>query len=395
MFREGPQEISLVKLDPSGQVKINNSSSNGPEADNQGSNFETVRGDVLVKGGKWYYEVKLSTNGRIHIGWCTPKCQISSSSFSGLGQDTASWSYDGSSQKAWFGSPSGSTRYGEYWSVGDIIGTVLDLEAKTISFYRNGNDMGVAFTSVDGEGFYPAASIHKRQKVNFNFGKQPFKYDITQIFPDIHPLQLKLTKDQYIAVGKLFDKYKAISINVSESSENEDVIRGEGLLQYGRDLSITEDSDPGLMIIAWKCNVNHQKSWEMTREEFVGGWALHGCHTIDSMKKKLKEWKEEIKQPNKFRQFYYYVFDYLREDKKSLSIEECVTLWQILGVDKRWPLWPKWLQYLESKKAISRDVWRLFINFMEQYPKDLTNYDADGCWPSVIDEFVDWFKERK
>lgn len=31
MFREGPQEISLVKLDPSGQVKINNSSSNGPE----------------------------------------------------------------------------------------------------------------------------------------------------------------------------------------------------------------------------------------------------------------------------------------------------------------------------------------------------------------------------
>lgn len=68
--------------------------------------------------------------------------------------------------------------------------------------------MGVAFTSVDGEGFYPAASIHKRQKVNFNFGKQPFKYDITQIFPDIHPLQLKLTKDQYIAVGKLFDKYK-------------------------------------------------------------------------------------------------------------------------------------------------------------------------------------------
>lgn len=54
------------------------------------------------------------------------------------------------------------------------------------------------------------------------------------------------------------------------------------------------------------------------KKEFVGGWALHGCHTIDSMKKKLKEWKEEIKQPNKFRQFYYYVFDYLREDKKSL-----------------------------------------------------------------------------
>lgn len=56
----------------------------------------------------------------------------------------------------------------------------------------------------------------------------------------------------------------------------DDVIKGEGLLQYGQDLGITEDTDPGLMLIAWKCNVHHEKSWEMTRDEFVGGWALHG-----------------------------------------------------------------------------------------------------------------------
>ena len=46
---------------------------------------------------------------------------------------------------------------------GDIIGSVLDLEAKTISFYRNGKDMGVAFTNiVIGEGLYPAASLQRK-----------------------------------------------------------------------------------------------------------------------------------------------------------------------------------------------------------------------------------------
>lgn len=129
----------------------------------------------------------------------------------GLGQDTESWAYDGSSQKSWHGSSSGSNRYGEYWSAGDVIGVILDLETKTISFYRNGKDMGVAFSNVEGEAFYPAVSLHKRQKVTVCFGKQPFKYSMQEIFPDLHSLQLKLTKEQHTALDKLFDKYKGLT----------------------------------------------------------------------------------------------------------------------------------------------------------------------------------------
>jgi len=114
---------------------------------------------------------------------------------------------------------------------------------------------------------------------------------------------------------------------------------------------------------------------------------FYNCH---HEKKKIKEWKDELKQPAKFKQFYFYVFDYLREDKKILPLDECLTVWGMLSMDKRWPLWGKWVKYLEGKKAISRDTWRLFANFMEQYPKDLNNYDADGCWPSMIDDFVEW-----
>jgi len=61
----------------------------------------------------------------------------------------------------------------------------------------------------------------------------------------------------------------------------------------------------------------------------------------------------------------------------------------MLGMPARWPMMGTWLTFLKDKKSISRDTWRLFLNFTEQYPKDLSAYDSDGCWPSLIDEFVD------
>lgn len=394
MYREGPAEVKMNKMDPKGVTKVN-VTKEGVELDNTGNNFETLRADVKVRGGKWYYEVKLLTYGQIRIGWCNDTCNIPTNTYSGVGSDNDSWAYDGSNQKAWNGANGSGTRYGEYWNNGDVIGTILDLEAKTISFYRNGNDMGVAFNSIPvGNGLYPAVSVQKKQKVLVNFGKAPFKYSMTEVFPDVHALHLNLSSDQQKDLEKLFDKYKTLGLSLNESAEAEDQIKGNGLLQYGQDLGITDDKDPMLLVVAWKLNVNHQKCWEFNRDEFVGGWAIHGCHNIDTMKKKTKEWREELKNAAKFKQFYNYVFDYLKEEKKILVMEEALTVWDMLGFNERWPLFGRWVQYLSDKKSVSRDTWRLFLSFTEQYPKDLSSYDSDSCWPSMIDEFVDKIKEE-
>jgi len=160
------------------------------------------------------------------------------------------------------------------------------------------------------------------------------------------------------------------------------------MLKYSHDLGITDDKDPMMLVVAWKLNVNHNKCWEFTKEEFMG-WTIQSCWNIDTMKKKCAQWREEIKNPSKFKQFYNFTFDYLKEEKKVLAIEEAAVLWEILGMDTKWALYPKWAEFLKDKKAVSRDTWRLFISFMDQFPKDVASYDADGCWPSVIDEFVD------
>jgi len=65
----------------------------------------------------------------------------------------------------------------------------------------------------------------------------------------------------------------AIGLRLSSSGEAEDLIKGNGVLEYAKDLGIVEDTDPGLMIVSWKLNVGHEKAWEFTRKEWLDGWA--------------------------------------------------------------------------------------------------------------------------
>jgi len=94
---------------------------------------------------------------------------------------------------------------------------------------------------------------------------------------------------------KIFDKYKAMGINLSESGETADVIKGQGLLKYGQDLGMEDDKDPLLLLIAWKFNTIEKVS-EYPRNLFVDGWKKEGCDSFDSMKKKIKQWREELKK---------------------------------------------------------------------------------------------------
>ena len=38
--------------------------------------------------------------------------------------------------------------YGEAWSVGDIIGTLIDFDRKVVQFWRNNKLLGKAFTEI-------------------------------------------------------------------------------------------------------------------------------------------------------------------------------------------------------------------------------------------------------
>lgn len=134
------------------------------------SSFSSIRSNVGVFGGRYYYEVLLKTNGLMQIGWCTIQTVFNSQR--GVGDDNTSFAYDGNRIKKW---NKDSLTYGEAWSIGDIIGTLIDIDRREIKFYRNQKCLGKAFLDIPvGPNivYFPAISFQRGNRVVFNFGKQ-------------------------------------------------------------------------------------------------------------------------------------------------------------------------------------------------------------------------------
>ncbi|KAJ3007231.1 UNVERIFIED_CONTAM: hypothetical protein HDU68_003633, partial [Siphonaria sp. JEL0065] len=142
------------------------------EVRNDSWTFESARCNVSVTGeGKYAYEVTLNTDGIIQIGWVTETCNFDPEGGEGVGDNAFSYAYDGNRVKKWHSFFTTNNSYGEEWTSGDVITVLIDLDEKTVSYLRNGNDLGVAFTNVDSKlNWYPAVSLAGSQGCAFTFG---------------------------------------------------------------------------------------------------------------------------------------------------------------------------------------------------------------------------------
>ena len=133
----------------------------------------SARGSIYVKTGKWYCEVKLTATSDV-IGVTIGIMSPSSTGYVGFSAN--SYAYRGSGSK--FNNDT-STSYGASYSVGDVIGVALDMDAGTLTFYKNGVSQGLAFSSLSGEftigaGWYGTAGTAYFEA---NFGQRSWAYD--------------------------------------------------------------------------------------------------------------------------------------------------------------------------------------------------------------------------
>lgn len=75
--------------------------------------------------------------------------------------------------------------YGVSYVIGDVIGVLVDMDNKTISFAKNGVNLGVAFTAVTGitEWVPGWRSKYQDASATFNFGATPLSYPIAGYYP--------------------------------------------------------------------------------------------------------------------------------------------------------------------------------------------------------------------
>ena len=55
-----------------------------------------------------------------------------------------------------------------------------------------------------------------------------------------------------------------------------------------------------------------------------------------------------------------------------------------------------WCRFLQEKKAnkslivVPKDVWDMFYELVKSTKGDLKNFEDDGAWPTLFDEFVNF-----
>lgn len=126
------------------------------EVRNDSWTFETLRathGTPVISDDLadrcFAYELEPCTDGLIQVGWASQDARFDPEGGMGVGDDDHSYAFDGCRAQKWHGRWSDErSSYGQEWNAGDVITCLLDLDAGKMSYYRNGEDMGVAFEGV-------------------------------------------------------------------------------------------------------------------------------------------------------------------------------------------------------------------------------------------------------
>ncbi|CAO3588141.1 unnamed protein product [Absidia cylindrospora] len=186
------------------------------------------------------------------------------------------------------------------------------------------------------------------------------------------------------AIQKIFDKY--------EDPDKKDWITVDGTMELCQDLDIAPTQLDFLLV---SYHLGSKQMGEFNRQAFIDACVQLRCDSLEKLKETFATLKNDLQDADYFRNIYNYAFLFGRQTgQKNLALEAAVELWKLL-LTGRFDRLDQWITFLEEKhrKAISRDTWTLFLDFATQSKFEVDTHDAEGAWPILIDEFVEYLKE--
>jgi hypothetical protein len=161
-----PSSAGWNPADKSAGVILSN---NNYTANISGSNG-AVRSLLVKTAGKWYWEVAVTGAGILMAGVANGAADLAVQ----LGTSNPnSWTYSGNG----YVFHSGYLAYGQTFTAGSVIGIALDMDAGTLSFFKNGVSLGVAFTGIVGPVYAVVGQNGSTStSSDTNFGQTDFLY---------------------------------------------------------------------------------------------------------------------------------------------------------------------------------------------------------------------------
>uniref|UniRef100_A0A673X3G1 DCN1-like protein n=1 Tax=Salmo trutta TaxID=8032 RepID=A0A673X3G1_SALTR len=150
-----------------------------------------------------------------------------------------------------------------------------------------------------------------------------------------------------------------------------------------------------MLVLAWKLDA--QSMGYFTLQEWLNGMGSLQCDSTERLRNSLDYLRSVLNNTTNFKLIYRYAFDFAREkDQRSLDLNTAKCMLGLL-LGKTWSLFPVFNQFLEQSKykVINKDQWCNVLEFSRTINLDLSNYDEDGAWPVLLDEFVEWYKEKE
>eukprot|EP00472_Partenskyella_glossopodia_P013797 CAMPEP_0197521596 /NCGR_PEP_ID=MMETSP1318-20131121/6848_1 /TAXON_ID=552666 /ORGANISM="Partenskyella glossopodia, Strain RCC365" /LENGTH=220 /DNA_ID=CAMNT_0043073653 /DNA_START=191 /DNA_END=850 /DNA_ORIENTATION=- len=186
------------------------------------------------------------------------------------------------------------------------------------------------------------------------------------------------------------DKNKLKAIFKTFADEDDPNVMQEKYGDFLEQIGISEDGI-GSFGIPWKLDAKTMGVIE--EKEFVHKLSEAG---VDSMAK-VKAWGKtilkELDTEDGYKEFYKWMFGYLKEDskRKTIDTEIAVAVWDVIMKEK-FSLLDKWLEFLnqETKPKVNRDLWNQLVDFAFFIKDDFSNWDPEGAWPVLIDSFAEW-----
>eukprot|EP00914_Ancora_sagittata_P008651 GHVO01016790.1.p1 GENE.GHVO01016790.1~~GHVO01016790.1.p1 ORF type:complete len:180 (+),score=28.10 GHVO01016790.1:54-542(+) len=152
-------------------------------------------------------------------------------------------------------------------------------------------------------------------------------------------------------------------------------------------------TDPALLSLMFHCGAS--TVGVLSKAEFMGGMAYLGVTGLNDLKSAIPRLRSDLKDESLKKNIYTFTFAVnLDKGEKHLAVELCVEYWRMLLGDC--PFLNEMVTYIASKRpVISRDLWMMVYDFTATIEPDFSNFDPEGAWPVVLDEFVEHMQKER
>lgn len=157
--------------DKNANVTLSNGNLTAKDA--YGSGNYWGRGTQAISSWKAYWEIKIDALWNTLTTMGVGRSNMGIANWEVVWGDANGWGF----LATWGlkGTSNGFVSYGSSCWVNDIIGHALDMDAGTLTFYKNGTSMGQAFTWITWT-VYPAYSLNYNDQITANFWDTAFAY---------------------------------------------------------------------------------------------------------------------------------------------------------------------------------------------------------------------------